>query len=229
VGAAAANAAVAAANATAAAQPGAAAGQRPAVAALPAAATPAGVVPAAVPGAAPAAAVPGAVPAAAAATLPAAAPGAAPAAVAGAVSAATPLAASSDASGSSDPASPFGSMIQTGPINQIVLARDPMLSPFDMVRIAEDELRRRRAQEEMEAEVKHREVKKHYKAPEKPAETLVDLQGIISTPDQGDKAIVNGEMVGEGDVIAGVKVVKITPTGVVFTYHTKRFVKSVSR
>ena len=120
-----------------------------------------------------------------------------------------------------------GGLVQTGPIAQIVLARDPMLSPFDSVRIAESELKARRAQEELENAAKPEKVRRARPA-ERPAESLVDLQGIVEASD-GVKAIVNGDMVAEGDMVGEVKVLKITPTNVVFLYHKKRFSKAISK
>ena len=138
--------------------------------------------------------------------------------------ASVPLAAASAASAAGD------SVLQTGPIPQIVLARDPMLSPYDMVRIAEAELKQRQAAQELLEAAKNKARGKARKAAksEKPAESLVDLQGIVSSGD-GQRAIVNGEMVGEGDIIGGVKVVRISPDAVVFLYHKKRFIKGISK
>jgi hypothetical protein len=209
VGAASASAAAAAAAQTAAAQPNA-----PSVAAAPAS------PPAAV-GATVAAAT---VPVVAAAAPQSQAPAPSVASSTGALMASAGAPGAPEASGA---ASPYSGVLQMGTIAPIVLARDPMLSPYDMVRIAEDELKKRRAAEEVEGAATKTQHKKRV-VEERPAESLVDLQGIVSTGD-GDKAIVNGEVVGEGDLIGQVKVVKITPTAVVFLYHKKRFIKGISK
>ncbi len=123
------------------------------------------------------------------------------------------------------------SVLQTGPIGQIVLARDPLLSPYDLVRIAQEEERKRQIEEELKKAAwlrAHPPKRPKYVPQEVDPNTLVELQGIVSN-DEGDKAIVNGEMVQEGDTIAGVKVLKISPTAVVFQYRKKRFMKGISK
>ena len=137
------------------------------------------------------------------------------------------------------PAADPAGVLKTGPIGQIVLARDPMLSPYDLVRIAEEEERKRQIAEQLKREAwlrAHPPKRQRVVRREPDPSTSVELQGIVST-DQGDKAIVNGEMVQEGDLVvvdvdgenARVKVVKISPTAVLFQYRKKRFMKGISK
>ncbi|MDP3543829.1 MAG: hypothetical protein Q8T11_15280 [Elusimicrobiota bacterium] len=110
------------------------------------------------------------------------------------------------------------------------LKRDPTLSPFDMVRLLEEEEARRKAAEDLANASKFRN-----RAPAKPKAvnptSLVNLQGIVSNPDSGFKAIVNDEVLGVGDFIGDTKIriIKITDLGVTFNYQGKKFTKGVSR
>lgn len=107
-----------------------------------------------------------------------------------------------------------------------VITRDPTLSPYDVARLEQ------MAQEKALREQELRDELARSKAPkvryEPDPRTKVDLQGIVST-DEGEKAIVNGEVVAAGDVVSGVKVVQITPKAVVFSYKGKRFSKMISK
>ena len=163
------------------------------------------------------------------AAAPAVAPEAAPALIEAAGPA--PVAVSSVSVETAARQTPEASVLQTGVIAQIVLARDPLLSPFDAVRIAEAEAKARHAQEELEAAALQRVEapavkKKIYQEPS--VESLVELQGVVST-EEGIRAIVNGEAVVEGDFVGKVKVVKISPSSVVFLYRNKRFIKTISK
>jgi len=111
------------------------------------------------------------------------------------------------------------------------LRRDPTMSPLDAVRIAQEEAAKRQAAEDLanlHAGRQNRGAKKVKK--KNPADTL-ELQGIISNPESGFKAIVNNEVVGAGEMIGstGIKVIRINDAGVVFEYQGKRFSKGVSR
>ncbi|UPT75916.1 MAG: general secretion pathway protein GspB [Elusimicrobiota bacterium] len=101
-----------------------------------------------------------------------------------------------------------------------------MLSPYDQVRILEEEEKKRLAAEALANA--NRPVKKG--PPKKEDITKkIELQGIVSGED-GNKAIVNGDLVGVGELILGkVKIVRITQAGVVFDYQGKKFTKSVSQ
>ncbi|OGS41428.1 MAG: hypothetical protein A3J82_06300 [Elusimicrobia bacterium RIFOXYA2_FULL_69_6] len=115
-------------------------------------------------------------------------------------------------------------------INAFLAWRDPTLSPYDQVRIEQIEVERQiRLQDLQEAaEQKTRPVRK----PQVQIEKMIDLQGIVSAGGT-NKAIVNNEVVGEGDTIktsaGAVRVVRITTQGVGFAFKDKRFNKSVSR
>lgn len=112
------------------------------------------------------------------------------------------------------------------------LKRDPTMSPLDAVRIAQEEQAKRQAAEDLanlNAGRQNRGSKKAAKR-KSPIDTL-ELQGIISNPESGFKAIVNNEVVGAGEMIGstGIKVLKISDLGVTFLYQGKRFSKGVSR
>ena len=112
----------------------------------------------------------------------------------------------------------------------VPLKRDPTLSPFDLVRILEQEEAKRRAAEDLANANRAR-----VRGPRKPKvvdpASLVNLQGIVSNPDSGFKAIVNDEVLGVGEFVGStkVKIVSITDLGVTFVYQGKRFSKGVSR
>lgn len=110
------------------------------------------------------------------------------------------------------------------------LKRDPTLSPFDQVRIREAEDAKIRAAEELERISKSKGRGPRARAAVRP-ETLVNLQGIVSNPDSGFKAIVNDEVLGAGEYIGStkIKIVKISDLGVTFEYQGKKFSKGVSR
>ncbi len=111
------------------------------------------------------------------------------------------------------------------------LTRDPTLSPMDVVRLQQEEMERRLAEERMRAELANRG--KPVKRVEPPIENFVDLQGIIANADGENKAIVNDVVVGVGEEFEArgrsVRVMKITAAGVTFQYKNKRFVKNVNR
>ncbi|MDE2237280.1 MAG: general secretion pathway protein GspB [Elusimicrobia bacterium] len=116
------------------------------------------------------------------------------------------------------PASP------AAPDFSVELPRDPMLSPADRLELAQAEaLRRsggRRAKRPSQRVRRRRELT---------GAERVELQGIIAIKGGGGRAIVNGQTVAAGDTIAGVKVLKITQSEVVFSYRNKRFIKSVGK
>lgn len=98
------------------------------------------------------------------------------------------------------------------------LKRDPMLSPLDLLRLKEIEDRKR-----------HSEKLLHQYKPRsnRPVASLIELKGIISGPSGEPKAIVNDEVVGAGQRVGGVLVLRITETTVTFEHKGKRFTKSV--
>jgi hypothetical protein len=108
--------------------------------------------------------------------------------------------------------------------------RDPTLSPQDLVEIERLELEKQQALEELRNRALHGP-KKPRKA-STPIDKLVDLQGIVSVEGR-NKAIVNNEMVSEGDVVrtkaGSVKVQRINLQKVVFEYGGKKFFKVVNR
>lgn len=111
------------------------------------------------------------------------------------------------------------------------LPRDPTLSPMDVVRLQQEEMERRLAEERMREELNRK--RNPPKRVEPPIENYVDLQGIVANPDGENKAIVNDAVVGVGETFDArgrpVRVLRITAAGVTFQYKNKRFVKNVNR
>lgn len=107
-------------------------------------------------------------------------------------------------------------------------SRDPMLSPYELIKMQREELERR---------LNERAIKEVIAVPGKPprrrveAMPNVELQGIISTADGGFQAIVNDNLVRQGDSVAGgkIKVLKISASAVVFSWKSKRFTRSVNQ
>ncbi len=101
--------------------------------------------------------------------------------------------------------------------------RDPMLSPYDRLRLE---------QMSLEESLARQQVREERRAPARreppPIESRIELQGIIST-EAGVKAIVNGEIVAEGDRVGAVRVVRITPQSVVFAHKKRRFTKTITK
>lgn len=154
----------------------------------------------------------------------AAAAAAAPAAVTTASAAEPPSVA--EASASTGAAAAFSVSSTTF----VPLKRDPTLSPFDMVRILEEEEARRKAAEDLANASKVK-----VRGPRRPVvvdpASLINLQGIVSNPESGFKAIVNDEVLGVGEFVGStkVKIIKITDLGVTFYFQGKKFSKGVSR
>jgi hypothetical protein len=111
---------------------------------------------------------------------------------------------------------PPKSLLEIGPIKEVKLARHPMLSLFDLQRIAEEE----------ELKKHPRKVRKKGAAAEKPLDSVAEVQGIITT-ERGHQAIVSGATVSEGDMVGDVKILKITETVVVMRYRGKTYRRSV--
>jgi len=111
------------------------------------------------------------------------------------------------------------------------LKRDPTLSPFDQVRLLEEEEARAKAARDLAEASRPRSGGKRGPAPVRDPSALINLQGIVSNPDSGFKAIVNDEVLGVGDLVGNtkIKIVKITDLGVTFDFRGKRFSKGVSR
>lgn len=106
----------------------------------------------------------------------------------------------------------------------VLALRDPTLSPYDIYQIQQKELEDRMRREEVQVAVV-----KPRRRQEPPIESTIALQGIVATPEEGNKAIINGEMVSEGDMVGKVKVLKISQQGVTFLYKHRKFQMSVSR
>lgn len=163
-----------------------------------------------VPAAAPAAPVVAAAPAAQAATIPA------------------PAAATAAVSSAAVQAPAFSSSTAAG----LPLKRDPMLSPFDQVRLIEEAEAKRKAEEDLRA---MQEAKANRGKPRPPKAVdvtkLINLQGIVNSAEGGFKAIVNDEVLGAGETVGTtkVKILKITDQSVTFLYQGKKFSKGVSR
>lgn len=172
--------------------------------------------------AAPAAAPADAAPAAAPVAAPVAAPSAPDVASAATIDA--PAASSAPAEGGQ--AAAFA--VSTAAF--VPLKRDPTLSPFDLVRILEEEEARRKAAEDLE-NAKRVRVRGPKKQKAVDPASQINLQGIVSNPESGFKAIVNDEVLGVGELVGrtGIKIVKISDLGVTFLFQGKKFSKGVSR
>lgn len=113
----------------------------------------------------------------------------------------------------------------------VALSRDPTLSPMDIVRMQQEEMERRMAEEALRAAANLR--RNPPKAREIPIESFVELQGIVANANGENKAIVNDAVVGVGETFDArgrpVRVLKITAAGVTFQYKSKRFIKNVNR
>ncbi|MDE2489999.1 MAG: hypothetical protein KGM24_04080, partial [Elusimicrobia bacterium] len=119
----------------------------------------------------------------------------------------------------------------------VVLPRDPMLSPYDVLRMREREAEKQAEEERLKQaawEAAHRRRAVHRAPKEPPIEDSVELQGIVARPDGRNMAIVNGSTYSEGDSFAvdgrsaRVKVLRITSSTVFFEYKKHRFKMSVS-
>ena len=118
----------------------------------------------------------------------------------------------------------------------IVIPRDPMLSPMDIVRIREEEMSRERARMELEEANRRRQVSRRpVKYVEPPVEGRIRLQGTVAIPGGASLAIVNDTTMslGESFAVEGysakVRIVKISPVGVTFEYKKRRFMMSVNQ
>lgn len=112
----------------------------------------------------------------------------------------------------------------------IAIARDPTLSPYDLIRVEQLAFEKQlKAMEVLNAGKEAKEQNRQPKKVEPPIEDSIDLQGIVSTPDGGEKAIVNGEVVGEGEFVGAAKVLRITGSSVIFTHKGRRFSKAISK
>jgi hypothetical protein len=103
--------------------------------------------------------------------------------------------------------------------------RDPTLSPLEQLRLEQSSL---------ESQLRQGEVRQTFwtwrsqrRTP--PIERSIRLQGIISNAQGNSKAIVNGGMVGAGDKIGKVRVVRITPQAVYFSYRNRKFKRIISK
>jgi hypothetical protein len=152
--------------------------------------------------------------------LPAAPAVAAPKPQAPAVVSAPPKPASVSASA----AAPAVSSAAAQGADLIVISRDPMLSPMDMARLEQVELERKQRELEIRGEIKKQQKR------EPAFDTRIELEGIVSSADGNNKAIINGEMVGVGDMVLDeAKVLKITSDSVVFLHGGRRFVKTIGK
>lgn len=111
--------------------------------------------------------------------------------------------------------------------NPFLAWRDPTLSPYDRLRLERMELERRRRLEDMRAAAVRAKRPKTLR--ELGFDKNIHLQGIVSGQEGGNRAIINGEVVREGDHVGAVRVLRITPQGVVFIYKNTRFTKSMNR
>jgi len=110
----------------------------------------------------------------------------------------------------------------------IVLPRDPMMSPMDAVRLQEAALAEEERQRELER-ARHPHVKRAVKVVQKPIESHIELQGISSTPDGDNLAMINDSRVRAGESFSlrnypgKIRVLKITETEVTLDYKGRKF------
>ncbi len=108
--------------------------------------------------------------------------------------------------------------------------RDPTLSPYDKILMERLEMERQlKIHELQDASHKARRSSAQKESGLSSIIKRLDLQGIVSKPGGGNSAIVNGQAVQEGDLIGEVKVLRITPQKVVFSYKNRRFIKSLNQ
>ncbi|OGR49861.1 MAG: hypothetical protein A2X37_11755 [Elusimicrobia bacterium GWA2_66_18] len=123
--------------------------------------------------------------------------------------------------------------VSSSPAATIVLPRDPMLSPLDLVYLREAEIAKERARREIE-EANRLANRPPVKRVKPPVEKMIELQGIVATPGGVSLAIVNGTTVSSGESfsVAGydgkVRVLKISTMGVTFEHKRRRFMKNVN-
>ncbi len=118
----------------------------------------------------------------------------------------------------------------------VVLPRDPMMSPLDLVRLQEAEIEAQaRAQALLDEEARRHAPHRRPKAPKlRPIETKIELQGIVAKPDGDNLAIINGSTVNPGEkfTVDGypgkVAVLKITSTEVTLEYGGRKFKLNVN-
>ncbi|MBI3547436.1 MAG: hypothetical protein HY078_00135 [Elusimicrobia bacterium] len=128
---------------------------------------------------------------------------------------------------------------ESGDFNPMT-ARDPTMSPADLRKLAKKEHDRQVALDELTKQAtatrdrtSTRKTRVPAKPPEPPIETRIEVVGIISVDRAAPTAIVNGQILKQGDSVLGAKVVKITTGGVVFSYRKgsilKTFTKTVKK
>lgn len=109
--------------------------------------------------------------------------------------------------------------------------RDPTLSPYDTYLLEQIEFNKKFRQSEVQEAAEFKEENRAEQRPvkkEPPIENSIKLQGIITNA-QGNRAIIDGEMVSAGDFIGKVKILRITSQEVTFQHKTRKFTKSVSK
>jgi hypothetical protein len=115
----------------------------------------------------------------------------------------------------------------------VVLSRDPMMSPMDVVRLQEAALAEEDRQRALAASKspRSRHSAKHVQGP---IETRIELQGISSTSDGDNFAMISDSRVSAGESFrvanypGKVKVLKISESEVTFDYQGRRFKMKVN-
>ncbi|MFA6004136.1 MAG: general secretion pathway protein GspB [Elusimicrobiota bacterium] len=100
--------------------------------------------------------------------------------------------------------------------------RDPTLSPYDQVQLDREEAERQMRLQDFQNQPAMPRARRR-----RPS-TAINLQGIVSS-EGTNRAIINGEIVRQGQTINGVKIIRITPQSVIFMQNNKRFTKTISR
>lgn len=105
--------------------------------------------------------------------------------------------------------------------------RDPTLSPMDAKKLAEEALAKKLAKERIRAALDEAP-RKREKPRKPPVEDRIELYGVVTTP-EGTTAIINDQILKEGDDIYGAVIQRITTNAVVFKYGSRTFTKRVSK
>jgi hypothetical protein len=181
-------------------------------------------------------AAPAGLPTSGAAAKASTAPGLAVASAATLPPAAVPVPGAVKPSAAGGDAPPPAATIAVSSDTTVVLPRDPMMSPLDLVRIQEAALEAEEAKRRLEEEAhrKHEGPRKPKPKVLKPVETHIELQGIVAKPDGENLAIINGSTVNPGDKFSvdgytgKVAVLKITSSEVILQYQGRKFRMSVN-
>jgi len=116
----------------------------------------------------------------------------------------------------------------------IVLSRDPMMSPMDLVRLQEEALAEEARRKALEEANRPKPAAKKRVRMQPPIERKIELQGIVAKADGENLAIINGTTINPGESFTvdnykgKVKVLKITSSEVMLDYNGRKIRLSVN-